>query len=291
MSMTKLSRTKSFARVAVLAVSVAIAGSSLQGCATARNPDPFENLNRKVFAFNESLDDNVLKPVARGYKAVTPEPARNAFTNFVGNLKDMWSTINLFLQGRFKDGTLGVIRVSINSTFGLAGLIDIAAPMQLDKVNEDFGQTLGVWGVKPGAYIVWPLLGPSTARDSLGIPGDMYFSASTLGTYPRETNLLVGLQIINLRANLLNATNLLDDVALDKYAFVRDAYLQRRQNLIYEGEPPEESQPAADPESDEPASPAAPALPASTPASAPMPVSSTLTAVSDPLMAAATAFP
>jgi phospholipid-binding lipoprotein MlaA len=237
----------------------------MQGCATQQNRDPLESWNRKVFAFNESLDANVLKPVATGYKAVTPEPVRNAFTNFVGNIKDAWSTVNLFLQGRFKDGTLGVIRFTVNSTFGLVGLIDIATPMQLDKPNEDFGQTLGVWGVKPGAYIVWPLLGPSTLRDSVGIPADFYFSASIVGTYPRERNVLTTMQFINLRANLLAATNLVDDVALDKYAFIRDVFFQRRQNLIYEGNPPEEDEPE-DPRQE---SVPAPAEPASSSASSP----------------------
>ena len=254
-------------RLSALTQSVVLAGSlialgSLQGCATPQNRDPLESWNRKVFSFNESLDDNVLKPVATGYRAVTPEPVRNAFTNFVGNIKDAWSTVNLFLQGRFKDGTLGVIRFTVNSTFGLAGLIDIATPMQLDKPNEDFGQTLGVWGVKPGAYIVWPVLGPSTVRDSFSIPGDFYFSASAVAVYPREANILTTLQIVNLRANLLDAGNLIDDVALDKYAFIRDAYFQRRQNLIYEGDPPDEEEPA-DPRQDD-----APA-PASTPSSTP----------------------
>lgn len=223
---------------------------ALQGCATAQNRDPIEPWNRQVFAFNEALDQNVLKPVAVGYKTITPEPVRVAFTNFTGNLKDIWSTANLFMQGRIKDGTLGIIRVSINSTLGLGGLIDMASSMQLERANEDFGQTLGVWGVKPGAYIVWPLLGPSTLRDTFSLPGEFYFSASTLGSYPRESNVLLTLQFINLRANLLDASNLVDDVALDKYAFIRDAYLQRRQNLIYEGDPPDEVQ--AEPESDAP---------------------------------------
>jgi len=237
--------------------------AALQGCATRQSPDPLEPWNRKVFAFNETVDVYVLKPVAEGYKSVTPEPVRTAFSNFTSNIKDVWSTANLFLQGRFKDGTLGVIRVTVNTTFGLAGLIDIATPMQLDKPNEDFGQTLGVWGVKPGAYIVWPFLGPSTLRDSLSLPGDMYFSAATLGTYPRESNLLRAWQLINTRANLLAAGNLIDDVALDKYAFMRDAYLQRRQNLIYEGDPPEEDEPPEPQRQDLPEAPASPAAPAS----------------------------
>lgn len=253
---------------------------ALQGCATRQNPDPLEPWNRKVFAFNETVDVYMLKPVAEGYKSVTPEPVRTAFSNFTSNIKDIWSTANLFLQGRFKDGTLGVIRVTVNTTFGLAGLIDIATPMQLDKPNEDFGQTLGVWGVKPGAYIVWPLLGPSTLRDSLSLPGDMYFSASTVGTYPRESNLLRGWQLVNTRANLLDAGNLIDDVALDKYAFMRDAYLQRRQNLIYEGDPPEEDEPPEPQRQDLPEAPATPAAPASG-ASAPVSEAAAPTVVAD----------
>lgn len=247
--------------------------AALQGCATRQSPDPLEPWNRKVFAFNETVDVYVLKPVAEGYKSVTPEPVRTAFSNFTSNIKDVWSTANLFLQGRFKDGTLGVIRVTVNTTFGLAGLIDIATPMQLDKPNEDLGQTLGVWGVKPGAYIVWPFLGPSTLRDSLSLPGDMYFSASTLGTYPRESNLLRAWQLVNTRANLLAAGNLIDDVALDKYAFMRDAYLQRRQNLIYEGDPPEEDEPPEPQRQDLPEAPAAPVSPAAPASGASAPVS------------------
>jgi phospholipid-binding lipoprotein MlaA len=246
-------------------VTLVAAATVLPGCATRQNPDPIEGWNRKVFAFNETVDANLVKPVAEGYRTVTPEPVRSAFTNFVGNIKDVWSTVNLFLQGRFRDGTSSVMRVVVNSTFGLGGLIDIATPMQLEKPNEDFGQTLGVWGVKPGAYIVWPFLGASTLRDSAGLPGDMYFSASSVATYPREANLLRVAQVVNLRANLLDAGNLVDDVALDKYAFIRDAYLQRRQNLIYEGDPPEEDEPE-DPPAPESSAPVAPG--ASSPVSA-----------------------
>lgn len=235
----------------------------VQGCATAHNPDPIESWNRKVFAFNESVDENVLKPAATGYRNVTPEPVRTGFTNFVNNLKDIWSTVNLFLQGRFTDGTLGIIRVSVNSTLGLAGVLDVATPMQLDRPNEDLGQTLGVWGAGPGAYIVWPILGPSTVRDSAGMPADMYFSASTLGGTTTAKNGLRVWQGLNLRSNLLDASDLVNDVALDKYAFIRDAYLQRRQNLIYEGDPPRGSD---DDEpvyyTDEAAADAAPAEPA-----------------------------
>ncbi|NBD20386.1 VacJ family lipoprotein [Aquabacterium fontiphilum] len=210
------------------------------GCATPQRPDPLEGWNRQVFSFNESVDAHVVRPVAKGYRDVTPQPVRTGVGNFFGNLRDIWSTINLFLQGRLKDGAMGIMRVSINTTLGLGGLIDLATPMQIDKPNEDFGQTLGVWGVKPGAYIVWPLLGPSTLRDSVGIPGDMYFSASGLATEPGVAMAVKALEVVDIRARYLGASNLLDDVALDKYSFMRAAYLQRRQNLIYEGNPPDE---------------------------------------------------
>lgn len=246
-----------------------LAVAMLQGCATTQNPDPIESWNRKVFSFNESLDENVLKPVATGYRNVTPQPVRTGFTNFVNNIKDIWSTINLFLQGRFADGTHGIIRVTVNSTLGLGGLLDIATPMKLDRPNEDLGQTFGVWGAKPGAYIVWPVFGPSTLRDSVGMPGDMMFSASAVGHTVRQENVLRVWQGVNLRANLLNATDLLNDVALDKYAFVRDAYLQRRQNLIFEGNLPQEDEGTYAPYDDgSEAEPVAPE-PAPAPASSP----------------------
>lgn len=245
---------------------------SLEGCATRQNPDPLEPWNRQVFAFNESLDANVLRPVATGYNQVTPEPVRNTLRNVFNNIRDVWSTVNLVLQGRLRDATVSAMRVTINTTLGFGGLVDWATPMRLDRPNEDFGQTLGVWGVKPGAYIVWPVLGSSTLRDSVSIPGDLYFSASTFGETDVAAAGLAGLQVISVRAALLDATGLLDDVALDKYAFTRDAYLQRRQNLIYEGNPPEDDEvqddadeavPAAEPT---PAPIAAPQAPPSSPA-------------------------
>ncbi|WP_290871454.1 VacJ family lipoprotein [Aquabacterium sp.] len=248
--------------------------AALQGCATPQNRDPIEGWNRKVFAFNETVDENVLQPVAKGYNWVTPEPIRLAVRNVFGNIGDVWSTLNLFMQGRFSDGYLGVVRVTVNTTLGLGGLLDVASAMQIERRNEDFGQTLGVWGVKPGAYIVWPFLGASTLRDSVGIPGDLYFSASTLAPTDAMAYELTALRLVSVRANLLGATNLLDDVALDKYAFFRDAYLQRRQNLIYEGNPPEEDEepddlepPAASASASEAASATVPAAqPASSPA-------------------------
>jgi len=244
-------------RAAVLSVLLG-ALAVLPGCATRQSPDPLEPWNRQVFAFNESLDANVLRPAAIGYNTVTPEPVRNNLRNFFNNLRDVWSTVNLFLQGRFRDGTVSVMRVTINTTLGIGGLVDWATPMRLDRPNEDFGQTLGVWGVPSGAYIVWPVLGSSTLRDSVGIPGDLYFSAGTFGETDLAAFGLSALQVVSVRAGLLDATNLLSDVALDKYAFTRDAYLQRRQNLIYDGNPPDED----DDSGYEPQGNVAPAAPA-----------------------------
>lgn len=260
--------------------SVLLVGAALmQGCATRQNPDPLEPWNRKVFGFNETVDEYVLAPAARGYKAVTPEPVRTGFGNFVGNLKDIWSTLNLFLQGRVSDGLQGVMRVSVNSTFGFLGVIDIATPMRLYRANEDFGQTLGVWGVGPGAYIVWPILGSSTLRDSVSLPGDLYFSSSTLADSAREANVLRVVEAVHTRATYLDAGALVSDVALDKYAFLRDAYLQRRQNLIYEGDPPQDDDDAEPDDGDDgvvyaPASVDEAAPEGAEAASAPMPAAS-----------------
>lgn len=250
----------------------------LQGCASGPHPkDPLEPWNRQVFEFNEAVDRNVLQPAARGYNAVVPSPVRTGVRNFMANIGDAWSTVNLFLQGRFADGTLGVIRVSVNTTFGLLGLLDVATPMQLERANEDLGQTFGVWGMGPGPYVVWPFLGSSTARDSLALPADLYASPSSLGQNTVQGVGITALRLVSLRANLLEATSLLDDVALDKYSFIRDAYLQRRQNLIYEGNPPDEDVDGDGddddgvyyaPSEDEPAS-AAPASPSSPASSAP----------------------
>ncbi|MGE0110545.1 MlaA family lipoprotein [Aquabacterium sp.] len=213
---------------------------ALSGCATAHSPDPLESWNRGVFSFNETVDVHVLKPVAEGYVKVTPQPVRTGVRNFFGNIGDVWSSVNLFLQGRLKEGAASTMRVAVNSTLGLGGLIDLATPMRLDRFNEDLGQTLGVWGAPSGAYIVWPLMGPSSVRDSANFVTSMTFSATTLIDGAREDNLARLLNVVSTRAAYLSATDLLDSVALDKYAFTRDAYLQRRQSLIDQGRTPAE---------------------------------------------------
>ena len=161
---------------------------SLSGCATSQSPDPLESWNRGVFSFNEGVDAHVLKPLAEGYVKVTPSPVQTGVRNFFGNIDDVWSSVNLFLQGRFKEGAASTMRVAVNSTLGLGGLIDLATPMRLDRYREDLGQTLGVWGAPSGAYIVWPILGPSSVRDSANLASSMTFSATTLVDGSRAEN-------------------------------------------------------------------------------------------------------
>jgi phospholipid-binding lipoprotein MlaA len=235
----------------------------LGGCATwIRQPDPFEKANRQVFAFNETLDAHVIKPVAEAYQALTPRPVRVGLTNFFGNVRDLWSAVNLVLQGRVGEATSDMLRFSTNTTLGLFGFLDIASEMGLDRHGEDFGLTLGRWGFSPGPYIVWPLFGPSTVRDSVGLPVDLLAAPDPFITDIGQRNFLSVTRLVNTRANLLKATQVLDDIALDRYNFVRDAYLQRRRSLIMGGETVEE-----EPQEryDLPEGAAPPAVPASVP--------------------------
>ena len=253
---------------------LALAGMLLAGCATTLNDvrggpgaklDPWENWNRKVFAFNESLDEHVLKPVATVYSNVVPEPVRRGIDNFFGNFADAWSAVNNFLQGKGTAGVYDVMRVGTNTVFGLFGVLDVATEVGLEKSREDFGQTLGVWGMGTGAYIVWPLFGPSSVRDSIGLPMDIAASPATVINDGATRYSLTAVNLVNTRANLLGATRVLDDIALDKYAFVRTAYLQRRRSLVYDGNPPEEDDeddlpPVAAPVPETPAAPASAAV-------------------------------
>ena len=229
--------------------------------------DPWENWNRKVFAFNEDLDRIVLKPVATTYSDVVPQQVRHGVDNFFGNAADAWSAINNMLQGKFEAGLQDLIRFGTNTVFGLFGVMDVATELGLDRHNKDFGQTLGRWGVGAGAYVVWPLFGPSTVRDSFALPLDRAVSPALVINDGSAQFGITVLQIVNTRAGLLGASKLLDEIALDKYTFLRDAYLQRRRSLIFDGEEPEAKDDAPAP-ADAPASSAAPAAPASA-ASAP----------------------
>jgi phospholipid-binding lipoprotein MlaA len=190
--------------------------------------DPWESWNRKVFAFNERLDETVLKPVATAYSEIVPAPIRTGVDNFFGNIGDAWSAVNLFLQGRFKAGVEQGMRFAVNSTLGLAGVLDIATEAGLEKNSQDFGKTLGKWGMGTGAYIVWPLFGPSSVRDSLALPLDWKASPAVVFDDGSKKVLITSLNIINTRANFLRAGEMLEGIALDKYTFYRDAYLQRR---------------------------------------------------------------
>jgi len=190
--------------------------------------DPWESWNRKVFAFNEKLDENVLKPVATAYSELVPAPIRTGIDNFFGNIGDAWSAVNLFLQGRFKAGVEQGMRFAVNSTLGLAGVLDIATEAGLEKNSQDFGKTLGKWGMGTGAYIVWPVFGPSSVRDSLALPVDWQASPAVVFDDGRKQVAITALNLVNTRANFLRAGEMLEGIALDKYTFYRDAYLQRR---------------------------------------------------------------
>ena len=200
--------------------------------------DPFERWNRQVYAFNDGLDTAVLKPVATGYRDYVPSLVRTGVSNVFNNVADAWSAVNLFLQGRPIDGLNDTMRFAVNTVFGFGGVLDIMGEAGLEHHYEDFGQTLGKWGMGSGPYIVWPLLGPSAVRETIALPLDRSVSPA-LAFNDSGAVLGIGvLQIINTRASLLSAGNLLDDIALDKYTFVRDAYLTRRRSLVYDGDPP-----------------------------------------------------
>jgi phospholipid-binding lipoprotein MlaA len=212
---------------------------SLCGCATGpdRNPaDPLEPLNRATYRFNDVLDRNVAQPVARGYNRVVPRPIRTGVENFFSNLGDVVVAFNDFAQLRIMDGMNDVMRVAVNSTFGLLGFLDIATPAGIDKRNQDFGLTLGHYGVPSGPYLVLPLFGPSSFRDAAGFGVDQAFVAPTSYMDPAWRNSLWGLNFVSTRARYLNATNLLEQAALDKYLFVRDAYLGRRRSQLDQDE-------------------------------------------------------
>ncbi len=205
-------------------------------------PDPLEGFNRAMYAFNDGVDKVILRPVSRGYKAVVPQTGRTGVSNFFNNLSYPIVIINALLQGKFAQGAEDLQRFIYNSTFGLAGLLDVATPMGLRAHNEDFGQTLGYWGVGGGAYIVLPLLGPSTLRDTVGLVPDYYADLLTHHQEVHERNALIALRTIDQRSRLLTASRIVDD-QLDPYAFVRDAYLQRRESLVNDQQPQKKGSP------------------------------------------------
>lgn len=217
---------------------------AMTGCASthANNPaDPFESLNRGVYKFNDTLDRAIAKPVAKGYDKIVPDTAKMMVSNFFSNLNDVVVTVNDLLQLKLRQGFSDGMRVLVNSTLGIGGLVDVAS-RQLPKHDEDFGQTLGYWGIHSGPYLMLPILGPSSFRDGIGLYADgitspLYRDVPKI----RTRNQLYLTDMVNRRQQLLGDEKIMEGAILDRYAFIRDAYLQRRQNLVYDGNPPRES--------------------------------------------------
>lgn len=209
---------------------------SLTGCATLGEKDPYEKYNRQMFAFNDAIDTHALKPTATAYKKVVPGFMQTGVNNFFYNLSDVWSSANNLMQGKGERGLSDLTRVVINSTFGLAGLIDIASDAGLPRHSEDFGQTLGYWGVPSGPYLMLPLLGPSTLRDTAGLPLDIAADPWGYGVSSRVRNAGVVLRVVDQRAAVLDASNLMEAAALDRYEFIRDGFLQQRKSKVFDGE-------------------------------------------------------
>jgi phospholipid-binding lipoprotein MlaA len=237
--------------------SAALVLALLQGCATGPNAnpaDPLEPLNRTVFRFNDGLDRAIVKPVATAYQDVTPALVRTGVSNFFGNISDVWSVVNNALQFKGEAAANSFFRVTINTVWGVGGIFDVASDLNIPKQSEDFGRTLTHWGVASGPYLVLPVLGPSTVRDSVGTLVDLQGDLVSQGVdRVPVSNSLLTLRFVNTRADFLGASDLLEQASLDKYSFTRDSYLQRhrRANGNGDGQPeerydlPEEAAPGA----------------------------------------------
>lgn len=228
-----------------LSIFILVGTLSLTACSNvpAKNPaDPFESFNRSMYHFNDGVDKAIAKPLAKGYNAVVPDVGKTMIGNFFSNLDDVLVTMNDLLQFKFKQAFSDGMRVLVNTTVGIAGLVDVASQGSLPKHNEDLGQTLGYWGLENGPYIVWPLLGSSSLRDSLGLYGDSQVSPISNTKPVRNRNQMIVTKAINRRAQLLEAEKVLDEASLsdDRYQIIRDIYLANRKNLVYDGNPPRE---------------------------------------------------
>lgn len=213
----------------------------LGGCASTGNPrDPVEPFNRGVYQFNDALDKALLKPAAEVYRGVLPQFVRTGVSNFFSNINDVIVALNNLLQGKLIDAVSDVGRIVVNSTAGLLGVLDVATELGLEKHDEDFGQTLGYWGMGDGPYLVLPFFGPKNLRDTVGLIVDYKTDPITYIDPTRDRNIVQAVRIINRRSELLETSKILETAALDPYEFVRDAYLQRRRNLVHDGSPPPE---------------------------------------------------
>lgn len=223
-------------------ISSIILAAVLSGCASQANKDPLEGFNRGIYKFNDTADKAVLKPVAGAYKAVLPSPVRTGVNNFFDNLGTLITFFNNVLQFKFSHAMDDAGRFVVNSTFGILGLVDVASMDNIPQHSEDFGQTLGYWGVGQGPYLVLPFLGPSSVRDTVGFTVDFtaFYPISYIDHVSTRNQLLI-LSYIDTRSQYLPASDLLDDAALDPYSFMRDAYLQRRASRVADGEAVEDS--------------------------------------------------
>jgi phospholipid-binding lipoprotein MlaA len=245
---TSMTNTRSLIAAVWLALLMA-----LSGCATNHPRDPLEPLNRAIYSFNDGVDSVVMKPLASGYRAVLPQFVRTGIGNFFSNLDDITVILNSLLQLKIPQAVSDSGRFIINSTLGVLGLIDVATHLGLEKHNEDFGQTLGYWGIGNGPYLVLPFLGPSTLRDALGRWVDSYTDVIWREDHKATRNRLYILRAVHNRSRLLESEKIRDTAAIDPYSFTRDAYLQRRRNLIFDGNPPPEAdddEPAPKPRSE-----------------------------------------
>ncbi len=222
-------------------VLLALVFCGLSACATTANnaKDPYEGFNRMMFSVNEGLDV-VAKPIAQGYDAAAPLPVKAAVGNFFDNISDVWTALNNLLQGKVEQAVSDVGRVLVNTTVGIGGVFDVASDMGLQKHSEDLGQTLGKWGVGDGPYFFWPLIGPRTARDTLGWGVDIYADPVRRLKNVALRNSLAGTRLVDTRASLLASDKVVEEAAFDKYTYIRDAYLQHRRSEIYDGNWPRE---------------------------------------------------
>jgi len=226
----------------ILSAAILSTAFLLTGCATNGDPrDPLEPLNRGIYHFNDTVDKAVMKPIAQGYRFVLPKPIRTGVSNVFSNVDDLFVTANNLLQFKFQTAASDFARLLANTTLGIGGIFDVATSFGLEKHDEDLGQTLGYWGIGNGPFLMVPLTGPSTVRDAIGSAAQFYFDPVWNIDNVATRNSLAGLRVVSNRANLLDAEKVLDEAALDPYTFLRDAYLQQRRSLVYDGNPPREN--------------------------------------------------